>query len=62
MYCSNTVFENHRKSLIFEKLKLAVKLFYQTGHFLIGQKLAESVKIEKLNESFLVIFKHCVNS
>ena len=30
----------------FENLKLPVKQCYQTGHFLIGQKLVENAKIQ----------------
>ena len=32
---------------LFVNLKLAVKQFYQTGKFLIGQKLVENAKIQK---------------
>ena len=32
---------------VFENLKLAVKQSYQTGHFFIGQRLAENDKIQK---------------
>ena len=32
----------------FETLKLEVKQNYQTGHFLIGEKLVEYAKIQKL--------------
>ena len=32
---------------VFENLKLAVKQSYQTGQFLVGQKLVENAKIQK---------------
>ena len=41
------------------KIKLAVKQSYQTGQFLIGQKLVENAKTEKFKCDIFVIFKHC---
>ena len=32
---------------VYQNLKLAVKQCYQTGQFLIGQKLVENAKIQK---------------
>ena len=45
---------------VFENLKLAVKQCYQTSHFFIVQKLVKNAKISILNETFIVISKHCV--
>ena len=32
---------------VFENLKLAIEQCYQTGHFLLGQKLVENTKIKE---------------
>ena len=42
---------------VFENLKLAVKQCYQTGQFLIGQKLVENAKIKKFKCDILGDFQ-----
>ena len=42
---------------VFENLKRAVKQCYQTGHFLIGQKLVENTQNQKLKCDILSHFE-----
>ena len=42
---------------VFENLQLPVKQCYQTIHFLMGQKLLENAKIEKLECDILADFQ-----
>ena len=45
---------------LFENLKLAVKQCYQTGQFQWDKNLMKMPKLKNSNETFWVIFKHCV--
>ena len=57
----DTVFENHRKTLIhYCELKLAVKQYYQTGTSVFIKKLVANAKIKKKSKAtFYLIFKQC---
>ena len=46
----------------YENLKLAVKQCYQTGQFLIGQKLVENAKIQKSKCDILNLSKICLDT
>ena len=56
----DTVFENHRKTLIhYCELKLAVKQYYQTGQVLYYKTGGKFQNSKSSNATFHLIFKQC---
>ena len=54
--------KNSQSWRLFENLMLAVKQCYQTGHFKQDKNWWKMPKLKISNETFWVIFKHCVLS